>query len=302
MMAYTFLKWAAPLGLVIALSSCGGGDPTQQTDIPKGDSLDTSANSGGAGLMNVGGRIFSIPSPVQTAVLIRKLGLPYQKDLPMPTAAAERMATKAQRALALGAFGADLAYVTVHKDGQRALNTLQMVQQLSGKLELSNAFDQEMLEGFKSSLNSEDSLLRFTGSAFRMADKYLKNNNRDDVSALVLTGGWIEGMFLTLSGASEKSDPMLTTRLGEQRKTLENLIALLEATDPDKTQGALIAGLKEALAAYDGVTATYQFQTPTVDAEKKTTYVNSTSSIEMTAEQFKLIAEKVKALRTLITA
>lgn len=302
MKAYTFLKWATPIGLVIALSSCGGGDATQQTGVPKGDSLDTAANTGGAGLMNVGGRIFSIPSPVQTAVLIRKLGLPYQKDLPMPIAAAERMASKAQRALALGAYGADLAYVTVHKDGQRALNTLQMVQQLSGKLELSNAFDQEMLEGFKSSLNSEDSLLRFTGSAFRMADKYLKNNNRDDVSALVLTGGWIEGMFLTLSGASEKSDPMLTTRLGEQRKTLENLIALLEATDTDKTQGALIAGLKEALAAYAGVTANYQFQTPTVDAEKKTTYVNSTSSVEMTADQFKLIAEKVKALRTLITA
>ena len=41
---------------------------------------------------------------------------------------------------------------------------------------------------------------------------------------------------------------------------------------------------------------------PTVDAEKKTTYVNSTSTVSMTPEQFKAIAAKVKALRTLITA
>jgi hypothetical protein len=295
------LRWAAPVALALTLLGCGEGDQPHQDPSAKTDSLNT-VTPAENNVMNVGGKLFSVPSPVQTALLIRKLQLPYERSMPMDPTSVERMATKVQRALALGAFGADLAYVTVHKDGQRALNTLQVVQKLSAQLELSNAFDQAAMDGFKRSLSNEDSLLRHTGSAFRMADKYLKSNNRDDVSALVLAGGWIEGMHLTLSGSGNSTDPLLTNRLGEQRRTLVNLIALLERTDTEKAHGTLVTGLKEALATYDGVTATYQFQPVTVDAVKKTTYVNSTSTVTMTPEQFKAIAEKVKALRTLITA
>ncbi len=302
MRPYTFLIWTTSFALALTLLSCSGGADGSKDPGTKADTLDTSAQQTTTSLMKVGGKLFSIPSPVQTALLIRKLGLPYDKALPMAVDAPEKMASKLQRSLALGAYGADLAYVTVHKDGQRALSTLQTVQKLSAQLELANAFDQEMLDGFKKSLNNEDSLLRFTGSAFRMADQYLKKNNRDDVSALVLTGGWIEGMYLTLSGTSEKSDASLTNRLGEQRKTLTNLIALLERTDTEKTHGSVVAGLKDVLAAYSGVGATYEFRAPTTEAAKKTTWVNSVSTVTMTPDQFKAIADKVKALRATITA
>lgn len=302
MRSLTPLKWTASVAVALSLLSCGGGADGTKDPNAKADTLDTSAQQVTTGLMKVGGKLFSIPSPVQTALLIRKIGLPYDKALPMPAGAVDKMASKLQRSLALGAFGADLAYVTVHKDGQRALSTLQTVQKLSAQLELSNAFDQELLDGFKKSLNNEDSLLRFTGSAFRMADQYLKSNNRGDVSALVLTGGWIEGMYLTLSGTTEKSDAALTNRLGEQRKTLTSLIALLESTDTDKAHGVLVAGLKEVLGAYEGVVTTYEFSAPTTDATKKTTWVNSVSSVTMTPEQFKAITDKVKALRATLTA
>ena len=302
MLSYTPLKWTASVAFALALLGCGGGADGTKDPSMKADTLDTSAQQTETGLMKVGGKLFSIPSPVQTALLIRKVGLPYEKGLPMPTDAAEKMTSKLQRALALGAYGADLAYVTVHKDGQRALSTLQTVQKLSTQLELANAFDQQLLDGFKKSLNNEDSLLRFTGKAFRMADQYLKNNKRDDVSALILTGGWIEGMYLTLSGTTEKSDVSLTNRLGEQRKTLENLVSLLENTDTEKTHGTLIAGLKDVLSAYAGVGSTYEFRAPSTDAAKKTTYVNSVSTVTMTPEQFKVIADKVKALRATLNA
>ncbi len=301
MMVHNSLKWAVTAAISMLLLACGGGSTATDGQTPQADPLDTVRKTD-ASLMKIGGKLFSIPSPVQTALLIRKLGLPYQKELPMSNEAVDKMATKAQRALALGAYGADLAYVTVHKDGQRALNTLQTVQKLSGQLELSNAFDQTLLDGFKKSLNNEDSLLRFTGTAFRAADRYLKDNDRNDVSALVLTGGWLEGMFLIMSGPADKMEATLTNRVGEQRRTLENLIALLGDTDTEKTQGTLIAGLKDLLTAFDGVSTTYTFETPTVDAAHKTTYINSTSTVTMAPEKFKAIGDKVKALRSTLTA
>jgi hypothetical protein len=99
----------------------------------------------------------------------------------------------------LGVYGADLAYVTVHKDGQRAMATMQAIEKLGGKLELTNSFDRALLDRFKTNLGSEDSLLQFSGTAFRAADQYLKNNQRDDVSALVFAGGWVESLYLTIS-------------------------------------------------------------------------------------------------------
>jgi len=302
MLSSDLLKWPVSVAMALSLLSCGGGAEGTKDAPAKADTLDTTAQGSESGLMNVGGKLFSIPSPVQTALLIRKAGLPYDKALPLPAESIDRLASKIQRALALGAFGADLAYVTVHKDGQRALSTLQTVQKLSGQLELSNAFDQQLIDGFKKSINNEDSLLRFSGSAFRSADQYLKNNNRDDVSALVLAGGWIEGMYLTVSRATEKSDPALSTRIGEQRKTIENLIALLEGADAEHASATLVVGLKDVLAAYQGVGNTYEFRPPTTDVAHKTTWINSVSTVTITAEQFKAIADKVKALRATLTA
>jgi hypothetical protein len=103
MMAYKLLNWATSAGLAIALIGCGGGVDEQNAKTPLADTLDTATNTTDPGLMNVGGKIFCIPSPVQTAILIRKLGLPYEKNLPMPADAIDKLVTKAQRSLALGA-------------------------------------------------------------------------------------------------------------------------------------------------------------------------------------------------------
>lgn len=291
---------AAVFGAMLA--ACGGpaDDATGRTQ--QADTLDVTPPNTDGGLMKVGGKLISIPSPVQTALLIHKLGLPYEKGSPLALDAAAKYTSRSRRALALGVYGADLAYVTIHKDGQRALKTLQLIEQLSGQLEISNAFDKALVEGFKQNLNNEDSLLRFTGVAFRSADEYLKVNQRDDVSAAVLAGGWVESLYLTLATATDKVDPAVAVRIGEQRHTLENLIALLERTDTERANTALVAGLKDLLSAYGGVTMTYQFQPPTVDAAHKTTYINSISSATIAPEALRPIIDKVKAIRSTITA
>lgn len=288
--------------LLLALVSCGGDGEGTGTTPPAQDSLDTAQARTDGGLMKVGGRLFAMPSPVQTALFIRKLGLPYQKGLPMAAMAGEQLTSKRQRALYMGICGADLAYVTIHKDGQRAMGLLKEVRAVSGALEIGNAFDQDLMERFGRAVSNEDSLLRLSGEAFRAADQYLKGNDRTDVSALVLAGGWVEGMYLTLAGAGDAPAPELAARVGEQKRTLDNLIALLEATDTEHSATALIAGLKEVAAAYAGVVPTYQFQQPTVDAAKRTTYINSVSSVTVPPATLKAISDKVNALRSTILA
>ena len=70
-------KWAAAMTTALLLAACGGGGNTDQVKATA-DTLSTATD--GAGLVVVGNKLFSIPSPVQTALLIRELGLPYNNS------------------------------------------------------------------------------------------------------------------------------------------------------------------------------------------------------------------------------
>ena len=293
MMVRNTFNWAAAMTLGLTLFACGSSNETS-VQVPQ----DTLTNAGeGDGLVKVGGKLFSIPSPVQTAMLIRQLGLPFDNSLALSTDSVARFVSKEKRALAMGVYGADLAYVTIHKDGQRALKTLKAIEQLSSQLNLSNAFDKGLLDGFKKNINNEDSLLQFTGRAFRAADMYLKNDQQNDVSAAVLAGGWVEGLYLTLGAKGTKVDKKVATRLAEQKHTLDNLVALLEQSggNPD-----LIASLKDLASAYGAVKNTYTFAQPTLDAANKTTYINSVTQAEIPEEALQTIIQKVRIIRSSI--
>lgn len=283
--------------LAAMLPACSGGQP-ERTVNPGADSLNTGEGNN-APVLNVDGKLFSIPSPVQTALLIKKANMPYRKDLPLSTDSISRFVTKEKRALALGMCGADLAYRTVYKDGQAAIRSLKAIEQLSTQLNLGNAFDKELLDGFKRNLASEDSLLRLSGKAYLAADRYLKEDKQEDVSAGVLAGGWIESLYLSLGDANDKLDPMVATRLAEQRYALGNLIALLHQAG---TQQELAAKLEDLKTTLDNVKLNYTFVQPTLDAAKKTTYINSVTSAEISQEVLQSIVTKVREIRTSILA
>lgn len=289
------------LAVVLALASCGGpSEPEQGTNTDGAFATDTVTD--GAEVLQVGGKIFSVPSPVQTAFAIRKAGLKYQKGITTPLEKGETLTSKVPQAMMLGMLGADMAYVTVHKDGQRALATLQAIEKLGGKLELSNAFDRALLERFKTNLGSEDSLLQFSGTAFRAADQYMKANDRHDVSALVLAGGWLESLHLTLSDPAALKDQALMNRIGEQRKALVDLVELLSTTVTDESAKGTIDGMRALQATFEGITATYTYEKPVTDVATKTTFINSKSSVTITPEQLSAIAAQVSAIRSMILA
>lgn len=290
----------APGSLVLLLTSCGGGG--QEGDSHGADSLSTDQTVKETEVIGVAGHLFSVPSPAQAALAIKQAGLKYQQALTAPLDKGEARTSRMAQATLLGVYGADLSYATVHKDGKRVLTTLEAVEKLAAKLELSNAFDRSLMERFKSNMGSEDSLLRFSGIAFRAADQYLKTNEAEDVSSWLLTGGWIESMHLMLADPSTAQNQTLVARIGEQKKAIEGLTALVEGANKDGQSDALLAGLKELGAAMQALKTAYAYEPAVTDAAKKTTYINSRTTVEATPEQIAEIAAKVAAVRNLILA
>lgn len=295
MSASYFLKITGGIGICVLIQSCGG-STDNSTTTGMADTLTTDSNAH-PGVMKVGGKLFSIPSPVQTALLIRKLGLDYKQDLVVPASKVDAMTTRTSKALAMGMYGADLAYLTMFKDGQRAVSTLQAIERLGNALDVGNAFDQPLMERFKNNLNNEDSLLLLGSEAYRSADQYLKSNERADISALVLAGGFVESLYLSTSSPGALNDQNLANRIGEQKSTLTNLVGLLQEIGDQDGLASLTGQLKELESLFSGVVLTYEYADPVTEPAKKTTYINSTSTVSITGDQMKSIANKVQAIR-----
>ena len=84
---------------VLVLASCNGDKPKE--DENNNDSIvdtDTSKTA----VLNVGGELFSVPSPIQTAMLIQKSGVVYDKSILNLSKNASTYSKDYERALNLG--------------------------------------------------------------------------------------------------------------------------------------------------------------------------------------------------------
>jgi hypothetical protein len=188
-----------------------------------------------------------------------------------PTAKASTYSTKFQKALNLGVYGADLGYVTMYDQTQDALAYMNQVKKLGDDLGVSSAFNPELLNRFQANFGKKDSMLRLVSVAYRQSDNYLKNNKQNDISGLILTGGWVETMHFVTN--------------------------VLKTKDNDE----IISKFNDLSTAFEGIEFKYTYQKPTVDAEKKTTTITSMSEVKISAEQIKNITEKILAIRNLIS-
>jgi hypothetical protein len=141
-------------------------------------------------------------------------------------------------------------------------------------------------------------MLVLVGVAYRSSDAYLKNNDRSDVSGLVLAGGWVESLYFATNVYKTKPSEDVKHRIAEQKSSLQSLIKLLTPfySQPEYTE--FIDNLNDLSTVFDGVEFQYKYEKPTTDAEKKITTINSKTEVKITPEQIESISQKVKNLRS----
>ncbi|HWY12852.1 MAG TPA: hypothetical protein VN026_16070, partial [Bacteroidia bacterium] len=164
--------------MVIA-TSCGGDKPKE--DETNNDKI-VDADTAKTAVLNVGGELFSVPSPIQTAMLIQKSGVAYDKSILNISNKANAYTNDFLRALNLGIYGADLGYVSMYNQTQDAIGYLGAVKQLADKLGVSAAFDTGTMTRIQDNIANKDSMLVLVSIAYRASDAYLKTNKRTEVS------------------------------------------------------------------------------------------------------------------------
>ncbi|MBI4931518.1 MAG: hypothetical protein HY841_12185 [Bacteroidetes bacterium] len=296
---FSFLKSGICLVIPAAIffSACGGNEDAEKVDKQVQNMIDSNNVA-----LGVSGKMFIIPSPIQTAMLIQKSGAQYDKSMLNQTDKSNSYSTKFQKCLNLGIYGADLGYTTLYDQTQDALGYFNVTNKIATDLGLSTAFDKNLIQRFQKNLGQKDSMLVLVSAAYRASNDFLKDNERNEEAALIIAGGWIETLQFALNVQKTKGNDDVKRRIAEQKNTLNNLIALLSAYQGNEEYAELLQKLNDLKSEYDKVQYVYKYERPVTDEVTKTTTITSKSDIIITPQSIETITEKVAAIRGLITA
>ncbi len=263
--------------------------------IPKKE-IKPEAISAGGNVLKLDNKLFSIPSPIQTAILIRKQKLEFDSKLVSDLSKVDYYLSKKKRALNLGVLGSDLAYLSNYNDAKRSLSFLSSIEDLAEKLDIKANIDPTLIKRFNENINFPDSLNVINADFYKNAERHLKENMQNEISSLILVGGWVESLHFATHNASNE---FLRKRIGEQKSTVGNIRAIMQGFE-DKLSKDVLVELIELEKAFNSLDVNYQYVKPITDADTKTTYIKSKSMVELSDSALENIKESVTKIRTLI--
>ncbi len=247
-------------------------------------------------------KLFSIPSPFVASDLIKDISEDYNNEFLNPAENKINYTTTYAKALNLGIYTADLAYANIYEQFSATTKYIKVVRNLSSELQIMNSYTDEVLENFENNLHDKDSLNKIFTDAYRETDLYLSKNNREDIADLVVTGAWVEGLFLMTQIAEEKTNKRLVDRIGEQKYSLKNLLNLLNQHQFKNEQIiTLIQKLNELNGEFAEIEIKYKYFNQIIVPNERKSIILSETQIIITPELLKKITDTVKEIRKLIT-
>lgn len=282
------------------LTSCKCSNDDAQKEITKveKDTLDD-GNGTGDKLQKVQEIFYTIPSPMEMASMLKKSGSDYNASMLNDVNNVVKYTSSRRQALNLGIYGADLSYASIFNQNQEAIIYLSCAKQLADKLGVTNAFSNETLDRIEVNIENRDSLLNIISDSFYTLDAYLKENERQNISALVITGGWVEGLYLatTIAKEQEEVDDDLRKRIADQKYSLGDLIELVESYQSDGGLDEILTDLKSMQAIYDAVEIETETGEVSTDESTGVTMIGGSSSYNLSDEQLNEITTRIGEIR-----
>ena len=153
----------------------------------------------------------NIPNPSAISKNFNKAGYSYMKNLLNPSSKASSYSTKYQAAFGMGAYGADLGYIGAYNQNGDASDYLTQVAKLAQQLKIESAFDPAFIQ--KMGAAKGDSINDMMNEAFAKAERNLRSNDRMATAAIVIAGGWIEGLHIAVEAIGTKPKDAKNTDL-----------------------------------------------------------------------------------------
>jgi len=228
--------------------------------------------------------VYSLPSPQEaTSIILDQKGLEFNPSLTNNPDFVNKYTTDLARALNLGIYSADISYASIFNQKQFAINYIISAKKLAEYLGILDYFTEEEINEIENNIIDKDKITKIITRAYMRSDAQLQENQRDDIGALILIGGWVEGMYLATQLAKRQNTPnvKLISSIMEQHLTLDLLIDFLNYYNDNK----LLRQISKDIFTLDKI-----FQQINTDIDEQ-------GNIIVDQKDFNLICKQIEKIR-----
>lgn len=206
--------------------------------------------------------IYNIPSPSEIPYLLQATGAEFNPALLNDKNKVDQYTRTDKASLNLGVYAADIGYLSSYDKTQEAINYLNSAKKLADNLGVIGPFDADVLKKFEGSISNKDSLASILNQTVQRTDKYLKDDSRNKLAALLLTGSFVEGLYIStgLIKSYPKNllpddarnlvlTPLMRVIL-QQEKSVDELIKVISSIDQAEPVASIAADLATLQASY----------------------------------------------------
>jgi hypothetical protein len=205
----------------------------------------------------------NIPSPTEIPYLLQATGADFNESLVNSRTKADQYASRHDKAaLNLGVYAADVGYLASYDKTQEAINYINNCKTLADNLGVIGAFDAELLKEFEANIGNKDSLSFLLDRTLKRTGEFLQDDNRNRLAALVLTGSFMEGLYIStgliksypkdLLEDDQRNlvlTPIIQITL-QQKKSVSELTKMLSTVEQTGPIETMVADLKRLETAY----------------------------------------------------
>ncbi len=281
--------------IVFTLTSCGSSSSDKDKNAKEFTEADQTLKQ------QIEEVVYNIPSPSEIPYLLQATGAEFNQSLLSDRSKVDQYASRHDKAaLNLGVYAADIGYLSSYDKSQEAIDYLGACKTLADNLNIIGSFDVEVLKRFEANISNKDSLTHLLDQTIHKTESFLKDDNRNKLSSLIVAGSFIEGLYISTGVvksypknilADDKRNLVLTPLMRvilEQKKSVAELLKMLSAVEQTEPVTAIVAELANLEKAYVALNIEEQIK-------------NNRADLVLTDKNLEEITKTVEKLRKGIT-
>ncbi len=197
----------------------------------------------------------ALPSPLESAMLVKSAGTSFDASLLNPVGNAGKYLTNKSMALNLGIYTCDLSFTSLYEKTQMIIDYMNASKKMADGLGILKVIDQPTIDRLEENINNSEVIMEIISDTFMNSSSYLEDNGQPAIAAMVLVGGWFEGLYIStqLVDLKDFNGNKLVGRIIDQKLSIDILLNLLESNKGNPSIDEIILQIQKLKVIFDKI-------------------------------------------------
>lgn len=282
----------------LLLASCRSGG---KRELKNADSLDTAIDNAAIydDIKKAEKIFYTLPSPLESAMLIKSAGALFDHNLLNPVENTNNYNTNKSKALNLGIYTCDLSFASLYDQTQLIIDYMNAAKKMADGLGILDAISKEDIDRLEENIHNTEVIMDIVSQTYMNSNSYLEDNGQSAMAAMVLTGGWIEGLYIStrLVDMKDFNTDKLVGRIIDQKLSVDILLNLLDSSKGNPAIDDIIVQVTKIKAVFDKISLKTSPVRPEYDNNSNVTVLKSEVKADLKPEVFKELSSVVAEIR-----